>query len=400
MAKSPGNDVMNNNAVFVFSEDQLDYKFSDTHPFNQKRLTLTVDLLKEMNALSPSDIVIPRVATDEELSLVHDPQYIEIVKKASLETTETSKYESYGIGTEDTPIFPHMHEASASLVGATLTAVDYVMEGKSLHALNLGGGLHHGFKGRASGFCIYNDSSVAIKYMQQKYNARVLYIDTDAHHGDGVQWSFYDEPNVCTVSIHETGRYLFPGTGNITERGTGEGYGTSFNFPIDAFTEDESFLEIYRTALREIVESFQPDVILSQNGADAHYFDPLTHLYGTMNIYREIPKLAHELAHQYCGGKWIAVGGGGYDIWRVVPRAWSLLWMEMNDVKTPAGNLPKTWLERWSKESPVPFIPTWMDPSPLYEPIPRKAEITEKNKQMLDKALYALRKQQSYKNHQ
>lgn len=391
---------MKKNAVFVFSEDQLGYKFSDTHPFNQKRLTLTVDLLNEMNALSPSDIVVPRIATDEELSLVHDPQYIEIVKKASLETTDTSIYESYGIGTEDTPIFPHMHEASASLVGGTLTAVDYVMEGKSLHALNLGGGLHHGFKGRASGFCIYNDSSVAIKYMQQKYNARVLYIDTDAHHGDGVQWSFYDEPNVCTVSIHETGRYLFPGTGNITERGTGEGYGTSFNFPMDAFTEDESFLEIYRTALQEIVEAFKPDVILSQNGADAHYFDPLTHLYGTMNIYREIPKLAHELAHQYCGGKWIAVGGGGYDIWRVVPRAWSLLWMEMNDVKTPEGNLPKAWLERWSEEAPVPFIPTWMDPSPLYEPIPRKAEIMEKNKQMLDKALYALRKQQSYKNHQ
>jgi len=391
---------MKKNAVFVFSEEQLGYKFSDTHPFNQKRLTLTVDLLKEMNALTQSDIVVPRIASDEELCLVHDPQYIEIVKKASLEKSKTSIYESYGIGTEDTPIFPHMHEASASLVGGTLTAVDYVMEGKSLHALNLGGGLHHGFKGRASGFCIYNDSSVAIKYMQQKYNARVLYIDTDAHHGDGVQWSFYDEPNVCTISIHETGRYLFPGTGNITERGTGEGYGTSFNFPIDAFTEDESFLEIYRTAVTEIVEAFRPDVIISQNGADAHYFDPLTHLHGTMNIYREIPKLAHELAHQYCGGKWIAVGGGGYDIWRVVPRAWSLLWMEMNDVKTPTGNLPKTWLDRWSKESPVPFIPTWMDPNPLYEPIPRKAEITEKNKQMLNKALYALRNQQSYKNHQ
>lgn len=391
---------MKHNAIFVFSEDQLGYKFSETHPFNQKRLTLTVDLLNEMKALSLSDIVLPRIATDEELSLVHDPGYIEVVKKASLETEDTTKYESYGIGTEDTPIFPGMHESSARLVGGTLTAVDYVMEGKSVHALNLGGGLHHGFKGRASGFCVYNDSSVAIKYMQQKYNARVLYIDTDAHHGDGVQWSFYEDPNVCTISIHETGRYLFPGTGNITERGTGEGYGTSFNFPLDAFTEDESFLDIYRTALHEIIESFKPDVILSQNGADAHYFDPLTHLYGTMNIYREIPKLAHELAHQYCGGKWIAVGGGGYDIWRVVPRAWSLLWMEMNDVKTPEGDLPKAWLDRWSEESPVPFIPTWMDPNPLYEPIPRKAEITEKNKQMLDKALYLLRHQQSYKNHQ
>ena len=113
-----------------------------------------------------------------------------------------------------------------------------------------------------------------------------------------------------------------------------------------------------------------------------------------MNIYKEIPKLAHELAHEFCDGKWIAVGGGGYDIWRVVPRAWSLLWMEMNDFKTPEGRLPKAWLDRWSKESPVPFIPTWMDPNPLYETIPRKLEITEKNKQMLDKALYMIRNHQ------
>ncbi|SFQ45352.1 acetoin utilization protein AcuC [Psychrobacillus psychrotolerans] len=388
------------NAVFVFSENQLGYKFSDTHPFNQKRLTLTVDLLKEVNALSLSEIVSPRIATDEELLLVHDANYIEMVKEASKIDADSTKYESYGIGTEDTPIFPDMHEASASLVGGTLTAVDYVMEGKSTHAVNLGGGLHHGFKGRASGFCIYNDSSVAIKYMQEKYNARVLYIDTDAHHGDGVQWSFYDDPNVCTISIHETGRYLFPGTGNITERGTGEGYGTSFNFPIDAFTEDESFLDIYRTSFREIVEAFKPDVILSQNGADAHYFDPLTHLYGTMNIYREIPKLAHALAHEFCDGKWIAVGGGGYDIWRVVPRAWSYVWMEMNDIPLPEGELPKSWLDRWSKEAPVPLIPTWQDPNPLYEPIPRKEEITEKNKHMLEKALYQLRNQQAFKKHQ
>ncbi|MCZ8541646.1 acetoin utilization protein AcuC [Psychrobacillus sp. FSL K6-2365] len=387
------------NAVFVFSEDQLGYKFSDTHPFNQKRLTLTVDLLKEINALSLSEIVPPRMATDEELLLVHDANYIKIVKEASKENADSTKYESYGIGTEDTPIFPDMHEASATLVGGTLTAVDYVMEGKSSHAVNLGGGLHHGFRGRASGFCVYNDSSVAIKYMQEKYNARVLYIDTDAHHGDGVQWSFYDDPNVCTISIHETGRYLFPGTGNITERGSGEGYGTSFNFPIDAFTEDDSFLEIYRTSFREIVEAFKPDVILSQNGADAHYFDPLTHLYGTMKIYQEIPKLAHELAHEFCDGKWIAVGGGGYDIWRVVPRAWSYVWMVMNDIQLPVGELPKNWLDKWSIESPIPLIPTWLDPEPLYEPIPRKVEITEKNKQMLDKALYQLRNQQSFTKH-
>lgn len=390
MAKHASNERMKH-AVFIFSEDQLGYKFSETHPFNQKRLVLTIDLLKKMNAL-PDDLIVPaRIATDEELLLAHDERYIDIVKKASVGQVTPEAGESYGIGTEDTPIFENMHEASARLVGGTLTAVDYVMEGKAQHALNLGGGLHHGFRGKASGFCIYNDSSVAINYLKSKYNARVLYIDTDAHHGDGVQWSFYDDPDVCTVSIHETGRYLFPGTGNINERGSGLGYGTSFNFPIDAFTEDESFLEIYRTSMKEIIEFFKPDVILTQNGADAHYLDPLTHLYGTMNIYKEIPKIAHELAHEYCEGRWIAVGGGGYDIWRVVPRAWSLIWMEMNNIPFPSGKLPESWMEKWQPESPVKLIDTWEDPPNMYKAIPRKAEITDKNLQMLNKALYMIR---------
>jgi len=378
-------------AVFVYSPEQLGYKFSDTHPFNHKRLTLTMDLLRKINALDETAIIPARIATDEELLLAHEAKYIEIVKKAGHGELRDNQGEPYGIGTEDTPIFENMHEASAQLVGGTLTAVDAVMQGQAEHALNLGGGLHHGFQGRASGFCIYNDSTVAIKYLQEKYGARVLYVDTDAHHGDGVQWSFYDDPDVCTLSIHETGRYLFPGTGNITERGSGAGYATSFNFPIDAFTEDESFLAIYEKSMREVFEFFKPDVVLTQNGADAHFFDPLTHLYGTMNIYQEIPKLAHKLAHEYCGGKWIAVGGGGYDIWRVVPRAWSLIWTEMTDQAMPTGKLPQTWLERWQPEAPVPLIPTWEDPIPLYEPIPRKAEIEEKNAMMLDKALHIIR---------
>ncbi|CEA05514.1 Acetoin utilization protein AcuC [Metalysinibacillus saudimassiliensis] len=378
-------------AVFVYSPEQLGYKFSDTHPFNHKRLTLTMDLLRKINALDETAIIPARIATDEELLLAHEAKYIEIVKKAGHGELRENQGEPYGIGTEDTPIFENMHEASAQLVGGTLTAVDAVMQGHAEHALNLGGGLHHGFQGRASGFCIYNDSTVAIKYLQQKYGARVLYVDTDAHHGDGVQWSFYDDPDVCTLSIHETGRYLFPGTGNITERGSGAGYGTSFNFPIDAFTEDESFLTIYEQAMREVFEFFKPDVVLTQNGADAHFFDPLTHLYGTMNIYEEIPKLAHKLAHEYCGGKWIAVGGGGYDIWRVVPRAWSMIWTEMTDQPLPTGALPKDWLNRWQPEAPVPLITTWQDPTPLYEAIPRKAEIEEKNAMMLDKALHIIR---------
>ena len=375
---------------FVYSPEMQGYKFSETHPFNQRRLQLTVDLLEHIGALKPEDCISPRMATDEELRLVHDEHYIQAIKQAGEGKLDPDTGLNYGIGTEDTPIFPKMHEASALLVGGTLTAVDEVMEGRARHAVNLGGGLHHGFRGKASGFCIYNDSSVAIKYMTEKYHARVLYVDTDAHHGDGVQWTFYDDPNVCTLSIHETGRYLFPGTGNINERGNGKGYGFSFNVPLDAFTEDESFLETYEQSFRKVIEYFKPDVILTQNGADAHYYDPLTHLSATIRIYEQIPKLAHQLAHEYCGGRWIAVGGGGYDIWRVVPRAWSRVWLEMAHLPSPSGRLPEEWIDKWSPHSPVTLPMTWEDPPDLYKPIPRKAEITEKNRKTLEQALYPI----------
>ncbi|AGT33139.1 histone deacetylase [Geobacillus genomosp. 3] len=384
---------MSETCVFVYSDEFLQYKFHDDHPFNQLRVKLTYDLLRSAGALDDRHIVPPRMATDEELGLIHDRAYIEAVKAAGRgELSETAAL-NYGLGTEDTPIFPNMHEASALLVGSTLTAVDCVLSGRAEHALNLGGGLHHGFRGKASGFCVYNDSAVAIQYIREKYGLRVLYVDTDAHHGDGVQWAFYDDPNVCTFSIHETGRYLFPGTGNVNERGHGAGYGYSFNIPVDAFTEDESWIAAYTTALREIADFFRPDVIVTQNGVDAHYYDPLTHLSVTMKTYRAIPKLAHQIAHEYCRGRWIAVGGGGYDIWRVVPRAWAFLWLEMTEQSDISGSLPVEWRERWRPLSPVTLPFEWDDPDGLYPPIPRKAEISEKNAQTVEKALYFIRSQ-------
>jgi acetoin utilization protein AcuC len=396
MAKLPWNKSMSKEAVFIYSDELLSYRFSENHPFNQFRLTLTLDLLKKSLSIEEHDIVSPRMATDEELFLLHDPSYVQAVKDAGLGLLNPEKAESYGLGTEDTPIFTGMHEASALMVGGTLTAVDMVMEGKAEHALHLGGGLHHGFRGKASGFCVYNDSSVAIKYLQKKYNARVLYVDTDAHHGDGVQWSFYDDPNVCTLSLHETGRYLFPGTGNVNERGSGKGYGYTFNVPLDAFTEDESFLKAYETTLKEVAAFFKPDVILTQNGVDAHYYDPLTHLSCSSQTYRKIPELAHKIAHKYCGGKWIAVGGGGYDIWRVVPRAWSYLWLEMTNQMPTQSSLPVEWIENWQTKSPVPLPATWEDPDGFYKPIPRKQEINEKNAQTVEKALYPIRVESSH----
>ncbi|RKQ30539.1 acetoin utilization protein AcuC [Oceanobacillus halophilus] len=374
---------MMKNAAFIFSDEFLRYHFHEEHPFNQKRIQLTKELLEHTQALNSEDIVPPRMATDEELSLFHDVAYVDAVKRASNGKLQEDEGAEYGLGTEDTPIFEGMHEASSLLVGGSLTAVDEVLNGRANHALNLGGGLHHGFKRKASGFCIYNDGAIAIKYIREHYNLRVLYVDTDAHHGDGVQWAFYDDPNVCTFSIHETGRYLFPGTGNVNERGIKKGHGYSFNLPIDAFTQDDSFLETYESALRSITHFFKPDIIVTQNGADAHTFDPLTHLCSSMKIYERIPELAHELAHEYCDGRWIATGGGGYDIWRVVPRAWAQIWNIMKSDTIATGILPRTWLEKWQPKSPIKLPQHWHDTKDAFPNIPRKAEIEEKNKKLL-----------------
>ncbi|WP_026690686.1 acetoin utilization protein AcuC [Alteribacter aurantiacus] len=386
---------MTGKAVFVYSQEQLSYRFNENHPFNQKRLETTNDLLFTLGALKEEDIVKPRLATEDELLLVHTRDYVEAVKKASSSQSQASFASTYGLGTEDTPSFPSMHEAASWLVGGTLTAVDCIFNKGYDHALNLGGGLHHGFKGKASGFCIYNDSSIAIEYMRKKYDARVLYIDTDAHHGDGVQWAFYDDPNVCTLSLHETGRYLFPGTGSVSERGSGEGYGYSFNVPLEAFTEDESWLQCYEKAITEVAEYFRPDVIITQNGADSHFYDPLTHLCSTMKIFHEIPRLAHKIAHQYCEGRWIAVGGGGYDIWRVVPRAWSLVWLEMTNQTESVihSPIPKSWIDRWQTSSPEKLPETWFDDYSIYPDIPRKKEIEKKNERTVQKALEPIFKQ-------
>lgn len=390
MAKYTGDGSMTCSACFIYSQDFTKYRFRSDHPFNQMRVVLTYELLESLDAFAEQTIVPPRLATEEELLLAHDRDYIEAIKAASTGVLKDDQAFEYGIGTDDTPIFEGMHDAAALLVGGTLTAVDTVLSGKADHALNLGGGLHHGFQRKASGFCIYNDSTVAIKYIRKKYNYKVLYIDTDAHHGDGVQWAFYDDPNVCTLSIHETGRYLFPGTGNVNERGHKEGYGFSFNVPIDAFTEDQSFLEVYEQAFKEVIHYFKPDVIISQNGADAHAYDPLTHLCSSMKIFERIPQLAHRLAHEYCNGRWIALGGGGYDIWRVVPRAWAQIWGVMTTDKPFSGELPSKWINKWQQDSPVSLPKFWHDEEPLYKPIPRKSEISEKNAKVLEKALQVI----------
>lgn len=378
---------MTKQAGFIYTPKFLDYQFSEDHPFNHQRVLLTKELLEAQSTLTAADLITPRIATDEEIALFHDTAYIEAVKRAGNGTLKTERGQEYGLGTEDTPIFPDMHQASCQLVGGTLTAVEKILNGDYQKVANIGGGLHHGFQRKASGFCIYNDCAIAIKYLREKEDLKVLYVDTDAHHGDGVQSAFYDDPNVCTFSIHETGRYLFPGTGNVNERGIKSGHGYSFNLPIDAFTEDDSFLELYETALRKIAAFFKPDIIVSQNGADSHCLDPLTHLCGTMRSFEKIPQIASEIADMYCDGKWLAVGGGGYDMWRVVPRAWGQVWNVMKTGSPCHGALPEKWMTKWSSQSPVALPLNWEDGADMQPNIPRREEITEKNKLLLEDML-------------
>ncbi|SDN04073.1 acetoin utilization protein AcuC [Sediminibacillus halophilus] len=389
---------MKREPVFIYSTAYTDYHFNADHPFNQQRVVMTKELLEAEGRLFDHQIVTPRLAKEDELALVHDPRYIEAVKQAGNGQLQQEEAWQFGLGTEDTPMFSGMHEAASLLVGGTLTAIDSVLNNRAPQALNLGGGLHHGFKRKASGFCIYNDAAVAIKYIREHYGLRVLYVDTDAHHGDGVQSFFYHDPEVCTLSIHETGRYLFPGTGSTSERGVKNGYGYTFNLPVDAFTEDESFISLYESAFKEVAEYFQPDIIITQNGADAHCYDPLTHLCSTTKTFEVIPRLAKEIAEQYCGGKWIGLGGGGYDIWRVVPRVWGQLWSVMMTGDILTGPLPAEWKGKWERMSPVSLPDNWQDEAGIYKPIPRKQEITEKNRLTLNQCLQYCRNKQQYNN--
>lgn len=388
--------MRNSDTAFIFHPKALHYRFSDTHPFNQQRIIYTHDLLLEIGALPEENMVVPTIADMDALRAVHTNEYIAIVQSLS---ERRRNYEAvvragqYGLGDEDTPYFPNMHEAAMTIVSGTIQAAEMVMSGATKQALHLAGGLHHAFANRAAGFCVYNDAAAAIAQIRKRYQARVLYIDTDVHHGDGVQDAFYADPHVCTFSIHETGKYLYPGTGFPNERGIGEGFGTSFNLPMEPFTEDESWLSNFREAAERIAASFKPDIIISQHGCDAHYYDPLSHGYCSMNIYHEMPRIIKDLANHWCDGRWVALGGGGYDIWRVVPRAWSLLWLTMidhpivNELDKANKQLPASWIKKYQPESPVMLPGYWLDHKDAWEAIPRREEISAKNKQHTEIAL-------------
>ena len=289
-----------------------------------------------------SGTVEPRIASDEELALGHDPAYIEKVRELSEPGVSEIGAGRWGLGTGDNPVFPRMHEAAGTIAGGALVAAGKVMEGELDHAFHVGGGLHHAQRERASGFCVYNDVALAAAWLRKKYQARVLYLDFDAHHGDGVQGFFYNDPAVMTVSFHESGRYLFPGTGYSDEAGDGAGRGYAVNLPLAPHTTDDIFLNAFDELVPVMARAFKPDIIITQNGCDAHFSDPLTHLSLTLSGFQALAARLHRLVHEVAGGRWLGSGGGGYQAYTVVPRVWTSLMAEMGGASLPE-ELPAEW---------------------------------------------------------
>ena len=328
----------------VFDDRLTAYDFGQAHPMAPVRVELTMALAADLGVLDHLDVVGADPATPEQLTAVHTASYVERVRKLSQHPTHTDA--SIGLGTDDNPVFEGMHEASALIAGATLEAARRVWTGENRHAVNIAGGLHHAMPGSASGFCIYNDLAVAIHWLLENGAERVAYVDVDAHHGDGVQAMFYDDPRVLTVSLHEGPQSLFPGTGWPTETGGPGAEGTSVNVALPPGTSDAGWLRAFHAVVPQVVREFAPDVLVSQHGCDSHMDDPLTNLMLSVDGQRASYLAMRDLAEEV-GGRWVATGGGGYAVTDVVPRTWThLLAIVAGADVDPATETSAAWRER------------------------------------------------------
>jgi acetoin utilization protein AcuC len=355
----------------IYGPWSLRYDFGPAHPLTPRRFGPGIYLLEAFGATRFEE---PEPAADEELRLIHTIEYIEAVKNVGHSAGSDAGVDRVvdrigaqhaGLGPGDNPIFPGMHEAAAAVAGGSLAAMGHLLDGSETHAFHPGGGLHHAMADQASGFCVYNDPALAIA-SARRAGLRVLYVDLDVHHGDGVQAAFWDDPEVMTISLHESGRYLFPGTGSIDELGGGDAIGTKVNVPFEPGSSDDDWLAALERIVPPLARRHRPDVLVTQHGCDSHALDPLAHLMLTTRAYGEAALLLDRLAHELCDGRWLATGGGGYDIHRVVPRSWAIVWSAQAHVE-PADALPRGWRDRWKADAErsgqAPLPERLLDPS-------------------------------------
>ena len=331
---------MTRRAAFVYDEAMSQHQLRADHPMRPIRLQHTFDLLNAYSAFdgSSSRLVPARAASEQELGWLHTQEYIVAVKSFSLGLSSHDLNRFNFTGQGDNPTYPGMYDAAALSTGGTLVAAEMVFQGQVDVAFNISGGLHHAAPGHASGFCVFNDPALAVKYFLAQ-GWRVAYVDIDAHHGDGVQNAFFDDPRVLTISVHESGQFLFPGTGHGNEVGVGPGLGYSVNLPLYPYTGDEIYLESFGEIVPPLLRAFAPDVLVTQLGIDSYHSDPLTHLQITTRGYVAAIK---ELAA--LGLPWLALGGGGYDL-SAVARGWTLAYGVMLDVEWP-DQLPSEFTGR------------------------------------------------------
>ena len=331
---------MTRRAAFVYDQAMSQHQLRVDHPMRPVRLQNTFDLLDAYGAFdeNTSRLIPARPASEEELGWLHTHEYIEAVKSFSLGISgyELSRFNFTGQG--DNPTYPGMYDAAALSTGGSLVAAEMVAQGQVEVAFNISGGLHHAAPGHASGFCVFNDPALAVKYFLAQ-GWRVAYVDIDAHHGDGVQNPFFDDPRVLTISVHESGQYLFPGTGHANEVGVGPGLGYSVNLPLYPYTGDEVYLESFGEIVPPLLRAFAPDVLVTQLGIDSYHSDPLTHLQITTRGY--VAAIRELAALQI---PWLALGGGGYDL-SAVARGWALAYGVMLDVEWP-DQLPPGFAEK------------------------------------------------------
>ena len=370
-------------ATLLFHNRYLDYDFGPEHPFSPVRQQMVISLLDALG--HPLDAEAPPVAARGHVLRVHSDQLVTKVEAASDGSVPTRAWD-YGLDTGDVPVFEGMDTATRGLVGGTLHGAHLITKGTATRVLQLGGGLHHAHRGRASGFCVYNDLSVAINRLRED-GLRVAYIDVDVHHGDGVQALHYDDPGVLTISLHESGRYLFPGSGAVEEIGEEAGEGTSLNVPLAPHTEDKSYREVFDRVVPYALKQFDPDVIVAQCGADAHFKDPLADLLLTSQTYEYLFRRLISLADEHTGGRILCTLGGGYHL-DAVTRIWTLLALIMQDHPLPDA-LPDTWREDWAEQVTDPLTPTLHDPDRSFD-VARRSSITEENRQTSKQVLELL----------
>lgn len=383
---------MSGGAQLMWDEGVTGYDFGPGHPMNPVRLALTMRLVEALGLDAHKDLKVTaaKPAGDSTLQLVHRRDYIDAVRRVSADPDSAAG--EFGLGTPDDPAFAGMHEASALIAGQSVAAADAVWRGEVQHGVNFAGGLHHAMHASAAGFCIYNDAALAVARLLEQGAERVAYVDVDVHHGDGVQDAFWNDPRVLTISLHEHPRVLFPGTGWAEESGGPDAEGRAVNVALPPGTGDEGWLRALYGVVPELLAEFRPQALVTQHGADTHFEDPLAHLAVSVDAQRVAAEALHGWAHEYADGRWVALGGGGYAVYDVVPRTWAhLVGIAAGAPVPPETEVPEEWLQSVYAHTGTPVAPQRMTDG--REPVCRVwSETGYDPGDSLDRAVQATRK--------